>query len=52
LHTPGRIQHRNGWSGIWLKDRGGAVRVGMALDARGPRLVVQDEQERLLFSQP
>jgi hypothetical protein len=46
------LTHRNGWSGCWLKDRGGAIRVGMALDAGGPRLVVQDEQERLLFSQP
>jgi hypothetical protein len=44
--------HRNGWSGCFLKDRGGAIRVGMALDAGGPRLVVQDEQERVLFGQP
>jgi hypothetical protein len=46
------VTHRNGWSGVWLKDRGNAIRVGMALDAGGPRLVVQDEQERVLFGQP
>jgi hypothetical protein len=46
------LTHRNGWSGCWLKDRGGAIRAGMALDAAGPRLVVQDEQERVLFGQP
>jgi hypothetical protein len=47
------LTHRNGWSGAWLKDRGGAIRAGMALDsADGPRLVVQDEKERLLFNQP
>jgi hypothetical protein len=46
------VTHRNGWSGVWLKDRGGAIRAGMALDAGGPRLVVQDEQERVLFRQP
>ena len=46
------LTHRNGWSGVWLKDRGGSIRVGMALDAGGPRLVVQDEQERVLFGQP
>jgi hypothetical protein len=46
------VTHRNGWSGCWLKDRGGAIRVGMALDAGGPRLVVQDEAERVLFGQP
>jgi hypothetical protein len=46
------LTHRNGWSGVWLKDRGGVIRVGMALDAGGPRLVVQDEQERVLFGQP
>jgi hypothetical protein len=27
-------------------------RAGMALDAEGPRLVVQDEQDRVLFGQP
>jgi hypothetical protein len=46
------LTHRNGWSGVWLKDRGGAIRAGMALDAGGPRLVVQDEQVRVLFGQP
>jgi hypothetical protein len=46
------LTHRNGWSGCFLKDRGGAIRAGMALDAGGPRLVVQDEQERVLFGQP
>jgi hypothetical protein len=46
------LTHRNGWSGVWLKDRGDAIRVGMALDAEGPRLVIQDEQERVLFGQP
>src|SRR5262245_44201281 len=31
------LTHRNGWSGCWLKDRGGAIRAGMALDsAEGP----------------
>jgi hypothetical protein len=29
------ITHRIGLSGIWLKDRGGAIRTGMALDASG-----------------
>jgi hypothetical protein len=46
------LTHRNGWSGCFLKDHGGAIRVGMALDAGSPRLVVQDEQERVLFGQP
>jgi hypothetical protein len=46
------LTHRNGWSGVWLKDRGGAIRIAMALDAGGPRLVVQDEQECVLFGQP
>jgi hypothetical protein len=46
------LTHRNGWSGCFLKDRGDAIRVGMALDAGGPRLVVQDEKERVLFGQP
>ena len=46
------VTHRNGWSGCFLKDRAGALRVGIALDAGGPRLVVQDEQERVLFGQP
>ena len=46
------LTHRNGWSGCFRKDRGGAIRAGMALDAGGPRLVVQDEQERVLFGQP
>ena len=36
----------------WVKGRGGAIRAGMALDAGGRRLVVQDEQERVLFGQP
>jgi hypothetical protein len=47
------VTHRNGWSGCWLKDRGGALRVGMALDsADGPRFVVQDEAERPIVSLP
>jgi hypothetical protein len=46
------LTHRNGWSGCFLKDRGGAIRAGMALDAGGPRLVLQDEQERVQFGQP
>jgi hypothetical protein len=47
------VTHRNGWSGVWLKDRGGAIRVGMALDAvEGPRFVVQDAAERPIVSLP
>jgi hypothetical protein len=46
------LTHRNGWSGVWLKDRGGAIRVGMALDAGVGRIVVQDEKERPLLSLP
>jgi hypothetical protein len=46
------LTHRNGWSGCWLKDRGGAIRTGMALDAGGGRFVVQDEAERPLLSLP
>jgi hypothetical protein len=46
------VTHRNGWSGCWLKDRGGALRVGMALDAGGGRFVIQDEAERPLLSLP
>jgi hypothetical protein len=46
------LTHRNGWSGVWLKDRGGAIRAGMYLDAGGPRLVAQDQDERVLFGQP
>src|SRR5262245_8281104 len=42
----------NGWTGFWLKDHDGAIRAGMALDAGGPRLVVQDEAERHLVSLP
>jgi hypothetical protein len=47
------LTHRNGWSGCFLKDHGGAIRVGMALDAAdGPRFVVQDEAERPIVSLP
>jgi hypothetical protein len=46
------VTHRKGWSGVFLKDRGGAVRAGMSLDARGPQLVVQDEKERVLSGLP
>jgi hypothetical protein len=46
------LTHRNGWSGCWLKDRGDAIRAGMALDAGGGRLVVQDETERPFLSLP
>ena len=46
------LTHRNGWSGMFLKDRGDAIRVGMALDSGGPHFVVQDEKERVLFGQP
>jgi hypothetical protein len=46
------LTHCNGWSGCWLKDRGGAVRAGMALEAGGSPLVVHDEQESVLFGQP
>jgi hypothetical protein len=46
------LMHGKVTSGVWLKDRGGAIRVGMALDAGGPRLVVQDGAERVLFGQP
>jgi hypothetical protein len=46
------VTHRNGWSGCFLKDRGGALRVGMALDADGGRFVIQDEAERPLLSLP
>jgi hypothetical protein len=47
------VTHRNGWSGVWLKDRGGAIRVGMSLDsADGPRFVVQDEAGRPIVSLP
>jgi hypothetical protein len=44
------MTHRNGWSGCCLKDHGGAIRVGMALDAGGGRFVIQDEAERPLLS--
>jgi hypothetical protein len=47
------LTHRNGWSGCFLKDHGGAIRVGMALDsADGPRFVIQDEAERPIVSLP
>src|SRR5262249_50862423 len=46
------LTHRHGWSGFWLKDPGGAIRAGLALDAGGARLVVQDEQEPILFGHP
>jgi hypothetical protein len=46
------VTHRNGWSGCWLKDRGSAIRVGMALDAGGGRFVIQDDAERPLVSLP
>jgi hypothetical protein len=46
------LTHRNGWSGCFLKDHGGAIRVGMALDASGGRFVIQDEAERPLLSLP
>jgi hypothetical protein len=47
------LTNRNGWSGCWLKDHEGALRVGMALDAvEGPRFVIQDEAERPLVSLP
>jgi hypothetical protein len=47
------LTHRNGWSGCFLKDHGGALRVGMALDAAdGPRFVLQDEAERPIASLP
>jgi hypothetical protein len=47
------VTHRNGWSGCFLKDHGGAIRVGMALDsADGPRFVIQDEAERPIVSLP
>jgi hypothetical protein len=47
------LTHRNGWSGCWLKDHGGAIRVGMALDpADGPRFVIQDDAERPIVSLP
>jgi hypothetical protein len=44
------LTHRNGWSGCWLKDRGGAIRAGMALDAGGGRFVIQDEAEPPLLT--
>ena len=47
------LTHRNGWSGCFLKDHGGALRAGLALDpAAGPRFVIQDEAERPLVSLP
>jgi hypothetical protein len=46
------LTHRNGWSGMWLKDRGGAIRAGMALDVSGGSVVVQDENEKPLRSLP
>jgi hypothetical protein len=46
------VTHRNGWSGGWLKDRGDAIRVGMALDASGGQIVIQDEKERPVLSLP
>jgi hypothetical protein len=46
------VTHRNGWLGVFLKDRGGAIRAGMSLDAGRPQIVVQDEMERVLFGQP
>ena len=50
---PVALTHRNGWSECFLKDHGGAIRVGMALDAvDGPRFVVQDEAERPIVSLP
>jgi hypothetical protein len=47
------VTHRNGWPGVFLKDRGGANRAGMSLDAiEGPRFIIQDEAERPLVSLP
>ena len=45
--------NRNGWSGVFLKDHGGALRVGLALDsADGLRFVIQNEAERPIVSPP
>src|SRR5262249_10682634 len=47
------LTNRNGWSGCFLKDHGGTIRVGRALDAAdGPRFVIQDEAERPFVSLP
>src|SRR5262249_54375734 len=47
------LTHRTGWSGCFLKDHGGALRVGLALDsAAGPRFVIQDDAERILLFLP
>src|SRR5262249_59435143 len=43
------LTHRNGWSGVFLKDRGGAIRVGMALDAGGPPPLVHGAHGHALF---
>src|SRR5262249_32727984 len=46
--TPG-----NGGSGCFRRAHGGAIRVGLALDAAdGPRFVIQDEAERPIVSLP
>jgi hypothetical protein len=47
------LTHGNGRSGCFLRDHGGALRAGLALDAAdGPRFVIQDETERPIVSLP